>query len=180
VQAAVVQAVEHVGSSENQDDSDAIAPPVTYESWYCTTERALSWRLFTLGVMVPLLFFVLVGLWCFIAWYRRLYAREIKRRKAFSIARKHLTLYEHQNDTDTLYHLFISLIAARCKVDEVEVSSTYIQQILLKSGFSHEKIVQWNSFFNELEQARFFAQHESNQQLFARAKYWIIELEKRL
>lgn len=163
-----------------QDPSNHRALELMHAPWYPVSVRMISWRSFGRLVLI-LILLILVRLG---AGLIRLYSNKgiwrTKRKKAFITARRCIALYEQHQDTSALYQLFMSTLATRLNIDEGSMTQVTIEERLRTAGFDAEKIGQWNHFLNTMARVRFFSPQEVDDPLFSRARYWIIELEKRL
>jgi nitrate reductase beta subunit len=100
---------------------------------------------------------------------------------AFVRARSELKNIFAQRNTSSLYGVFIRLIATRCSVDEHQVNQEFIYNFLKKSGMQQQELEQWNQFYNQLSELKFFNKHITQgeyQILQHYADRWIDRLEK--
>lgn len=171
---------EHDESLSPELQEKDIEPIVRFGQWYKIRERRMSDMWFMIWFMLPLCWLFLMFLIYLFKRYRNAHAREIAKRNAFSIARKMLAFYEQEGSAGALYNMFISLYAARTKQDEPAITQEEIIDYLVQAQMNKEKIDQWKSFFAVLAQLNFSKQKESELPLFARARYWLLELEKYL
>lgn len=164
---------------EKQTVTDDIAPINTIGPWHAQKERSLPWWLFGILFVLSTLAF------CFkiIGDARKRYLMdtmgEIKRKKAFSIAREALSLAQQNNNIKALHGIFIDLFNNRLKRSSIDQIT--IDRILEQSGLANDQLMAWNTFFDTLLQFKFFGKADKNHNnVFTQAEDWINQLEKLL
>ena len=106
----------------------------------------------------------------------------IRYRRAFVDARATFTNARKGNYYGQLYHMFITLFAARLKIKRTEVSESLIEQTMRSVKFSEEEITKWRLLFAQLAETA-FASHrieDNNDNIFNQSAHWLNQLENRI
>ena len=172
----IVQAVSEI---KTEDPSSFISLlPITKNNTKHQSPKQLPWLLFGIIIIISLIISLIILGMRLIQYYIHKYQSEIKKHRAFKQARRSLNFFEEQNDTQSLYQLFIKLTAARMKKKNETVTEEEILSHLHNQGISSEKIKTFHEFFTQIAKARYFTPDSQTQALFARARYWLLQLEQ--
>jgi len=145
--------------------------------------KELPWWLFFILVFIPL------GVACIDALKKSLgtsYGFMFgvwKKRSAFDMSRASVKRAIERKNGEAIYDIFISLFAIRCDIDAAKVDLEYMNSKLKNAGMDDVEIAQWQQFFAQLTEYKFFNKKMSDSQIRALQEYayhWINRLEKLL
>jgi len=163
--------------------------PLSKATWYPVKQRGpLSWWLFMLLLLMPLVGLASVIMRRRLEKYQDRYLRFTNAKSAFEQARSELAQSKRDGDLKSLHALFMRLIARRCRISELAVSQEFIKKELEQRNYPAQEKAEWDLFMAELEACKYGQniREENNamllekRELFAKAERWISWLEKRL
>lgn len=158
---------------------ECIEPLNVLGMWYPVSSRFfLPWILFYILAVLPLAYTIFLLINNGSITFGR-HSRRLIKKAACKNARKKVKRYVDEHNATQLYLLFVDLFAQLCDRHCAQISPQVIQEYLLQRGFSHEKINEWNSFFEQISHAAYAQSHgDSTQELGRMALEWINILER--
>jgi hypothetical protein len=111
----------------------------------------------------------------------RPFRSRLRKKNAFVVARKEIKNIFEQKTIFSLSTVFVQLFAARCSVDESAINQEFILHSLRKAGIQEDELEQWNQFYNQLNELKFFNKPtKPNEALVLQhyATHWINRLEE--
>jgi hypothetical protein len=157
---------------------DNLSPLDETGLWYRISERKPIpfWLFFLLSIM-PILSLLIDMMRRKIYQRAALHEPILRAKKAFVIARVALEKADSQNDSMSLYSIFIQLFADRFQIPNKQVTQDFIEEQLQKSGVSNIDCTKWHDFFMHITEAKYAIKKTDSARLFAQANVWIDKLE---
>ena len=159
------------------DVSASIRPLNRHSSWRSVPMRQLPMWLFVLLLVLPAGAVLARAGRDKLHMYRLSKLPHMRKKYAFTFARKDFEKLVQKKAHAQVYHLFTTLFVDRCGLREAELSQARIEALLRDAGVSSNMIGEWNSFFQEMAAYR-FGGSAAQIDFFMRAGQWLDKLEK--
>jgi hypothetical protein len=159
---------------------DLIMPINVDGPWQAHEERSLSWRLFVMLFAAAIFVGLLVHIKKLRHTYYALFNIDHEKKNAFQKAQKVLLKAKKYKSVDALSGIFVLFIAQKQGIPPQSVSDEIIQHFCVNQYFTEKEIKEWQQFYYELLQYKFF-DNDSNQEnkenkIFERALVWLKRL----
>jgi hypothetical protein len=140
------------------------------------TPYTLSWRLFFILALLPLLGMIGSVSFCSYHLYNVKNKPFYNAKCAFIYAKKEIKHIKHENQ---LYHIFLRCFAQRWMVNTDILTEQYIYKKLQKAGISSDLLHKWELFWQQCMQAAFVSYSMPNKDvLYKTALQWCDILEQ--
>jgi BatD DUF11 like domain len=159
------------------EPTDDIYPLNEHGPWVPVYYRIIPFKFFIFLLLLPLL--MIVSLWGFqmYQWYYDQHITYFAYKNGFAKADRMLSTCSKSGEAQKVYDLFIQLFAARTHMVPSSITHEYIHE-LLKKKLSYEQIKQWELFFKDLQEIKFYGK-KADHEFYSQSSYWL-ELFKEL
>ncbi len=145
--------------------------------WRAGSERAMSWRLFFLFLIITFIYIVAQLLRPYTIRFVHYYGKKSQKKRAFPRAKKEIKRIESGKQ---LYPLFLELFAHRTGLAITSLSEPKIEDVLSSAGMNKGDIESWRHFFTRCAAHVYSSENnaEESQVLIEKANKWLEKLEQ--
>lgn len=163
-----------------KENDDELMPLITSGPLQYQEPKKISWYLFLLMIIVPLLVLMLQIIVKYYQSYKEKHKNIFAKKYAYAHAYKKIVAAKKVHNQAALYDIFMHYCADRFQIPNAELSADSIDFLLKNKGIAQQEREQWDNFLAILAQAVFFKQQkiDSKNDLFMQAQQWLSWLEK--